>query len=343
MKRACLFLLLAMTVCVAAPGMAAGQGSAAAQSISDLERSMALGAVLEMREGTQAELGELRALADRGVKQARAAVAADPGSADAQYAIGSWLLYGYRVVEVDQISFDAQGNAETERVTRVLQAMSDDPEEGMVALKRASELAPANGQYLLDYAAALMDYGRADQAEGMLKGAWAGQPELPVALKMRAGILLSGIAEANGDLDGAREWIYSALSLDPLAAPAVDLLRELDAAALEAALAPAPVEAEEEAEQQPEAVEGVPSAPEESTEEEYGGEEGWQLPQEEPAAEAGEGPAAGEQAPEEGAEPGYEEPSDQDYQEESYQEEGYQEEPGAETWGEEESQPETGY
>ena len=262
MRRACLFLLLATMVCVAMPAMAAGQGPAAAPSMSDLERSMALGAVLEMREGTQAELGELRALADRGVKQARAAVAANPDSAEAQYALGSWLLYGYRVVEVDQISFDAQGNAETERVTRVLQGMGDDPEEGLAALNKASELAPANGQYLLDYAGGLMDYDRVDQAEGILKAAWAGQPDLPVALKMRAGILLSGVAEANGDLDGAREWIYSALSLDPLAAPAVYRLRELDEAALEAALAW--VEEEE-----LETIEGTPLAPEEGAELRY--------------------------------------------------------------------------
>ena len=300
MRRACLFLLLATMVCVAMPAMAAGQGPAAAPSMSDLERSMALGAVLEMREGTQAELGELRALADRGVKQARAAVAANPDSAEAQYALGSWLLYGYRVVEVDQISFDAQGNAETERVTRVLQGMGDDPEEGLAALNKASELAPANGQYLLDYAGGLMDYDRVDQAEGILKAAWAGQPDLPVALKMRAGILLSGVAEANGDLDGAREWIYSALSLDPLAAPAVYRLRELDEAALEAALAREG--AEEVEEEELETIEGTPLAPEE------------------------------------GAEPGYEEPSD-----EGYLEEDYQEEPGAGDWGEEESQPEAGY
>ena len=283
MRRACLFLLLATMVCVAMPAMAAGQGPAAAPSMSDLERSMALGAVLEMREGTQAELGELRALADRGVKQARAAVAANPDSAEAQYALGSWLLYGYRVVEVDQISFDAQGNAETERVTRVLQGMGDDPEEGLAALNKASELAPANGQYLLDYAGGLMDYDRVDQAEGILKAAWAGQPDLPVALKMRAGILLSGVAEANGDLDGAREWIYSALSLDPLAAPAVYRLRELDEAALEAALAREG--AEEVEEEELETIEGTPLAPEE------------------------------------GAELGYEEPSDEGYLEEDYQEE----------------------
>jgi hypothetical protein len=293
-----LFVLLAMTACAGSPAMAAGQPSAAAQSMSDLERNMALGAVLDMREGTQAEFGELRVLADRGVKQARAAVAADPDSAEAQYALGSWLLYGWRAVEVDRIRFDAQGNAETERVTRVLPGMSDDPEEGLAALNRASELAPGNGQYLLDYAAALMDYDRAEQAEGILTSAWAGQPELPVALKMHAGLLLSAIAEANGDLDGAREWIYSALSLDPLAAPAVERLRELDQAALEATLAP-PAEAEEEAGEETETIEGTPSAPEE------GAEEDWQLWEQEPPAEGDEESAAGEQPSDQAAEQEY--------------------------------------
>jgi hypothetical protein len=337
MRRACLFVLLVMTACAGLPAMAAGQGTAAAQTMTDLDRNMALGAALDMRDGTEAELGELRALAERGVKQARAAIAANPDSADAQYALGSWLLYGYRVVEVDQISFDAQGNAETERVTRSLQGMGDDPEEGLAALNRASELAPANGQYLLDYAATLIDYDRADQAEGILKGTWAGQPDLPVALKMRAAILLSGIAEANDDLDGAREWIYSALSLDPIAAPAVDRLRELDEAALEAALAPSLAEAEEEAGQQPETVEGTPSAPEESA----GMEEGGQPSEEEPSAEAETGSTAGEQAPDQGAEAGYEQPPDESYQHPPDQ--GYQEPPVPETGGAEESQPETGY
>jgi hypothetical protein len=176
--------------------------------------------------------------------------------------------------------------------------MSDDPEEGLAALNRASELAPGNGQYLLDYAAALMDYDRAEQAEGILTSAWAGQPELPVALKMHAGLLLSAIAEANGDLDGAREWIYSALSLDPLAAPAVERLRELDQAALEAALAP-PAEAEEEAGEETETIEGTPSAPEE------GAEEDWQLWEQEPPAEGGEESAAGEQPSDQAAEQEY--------------------------------------
>jgi hypothetical protein len=242
-------------------------------------------------------------LADRGVKQAREAVAAHPDSADARYALGSWLLYGYRVADVDQISFDAQGNAQTERVMRVVQGMSDDPQEGLDALKQASELAPTNGQYLLDYAAALVDYDRADQAEGILKGVWAGQPDLPVESRMRAGVLLSSLAEADGDLNGAREWIYSALSLDPLAAPAVERLREIDAAALAAALAPpAPAaEAGGETEEQPELVEPTPSVPGDA-EEGAGMEEGAQPSGEQPAGELEQGSAGEEQAPEQGAE-----------------------------------------
>lgn len=217
--------------CVAWAGEPAAPGQTTiADGMRDFERNVALGAVLETRAGTPAELGELRLLADRGLKAAQALVAKSPDSADAQYLLGSWLLYGYRVVTVDQIAFDATSGARTETVNRIIQGLSDDPQPGLDALKKSTGLAPNNGDYLLDYAAALSDWDRMFEATGILKGIWAGQPPLSQAQKMRAGILLSGISEARGDLATAREWIYSALSLDPAAAEAVEHLRRLDAA-----------------------------------------------------------------------------------------------------------------
>ena len=228
--------VLAVTVlmacaCVAWAGEPAAPGPAAmAAGMRDFERNAALGAILETRPGTPAELGELRLLADRGLRAAQDLAAKNPELADAQYLLGSWLLYGYRVVTVDQIAFDATMGARTETVNRIIQGLSDDPQPGLEALKRSTELAPNNGDYLLDYGAALSDWDRMFEAAGILKGIWAGQPPLSQAQKMRAGLLLSGISEAQGDLAAAREWIYSALSLDPAAAEAVEYLRHLDAA-----------------------------------------------------------------------------------------------------------------
>jgi hypothetical protein len=200
------------------------------QGLQDFERNVALGAVLETRPGTEAEVVELRLLADRGLEQARALVEQEADSAEAQYLLGSWLLYGYRIVQVDQITFDAAGASGLRTVNRVIQGLVDDPSEGLGALKRATELAPDNGDYLLDYAAALGDLGGLTEARGLLKGVWAGEPQLSPAQTMRAGFLLASVAEAEDDLAAAREWVYSALALDPDTQAGVEMLRRLDAA-----------------------------------------------------------------------------------------------------------------
>ncbi|MFB3882018.1 MAG: hypothetical protein ACE149_12195 [Armatimonadota bacterium] len=341
MKRIGLCCLLAIMAIAILPASAAEQTSALTQSISDFNRNTALGAVLELRPGTTAELDELRVLADRGLKAAQQAAAADPKSADAQYALGSWLLYGYQAVESEETSFDAAGNATTQPITRVVQGLTDDPEEGLGALKSATELAPANGEYLLDYGAALLDYDEPDRAEAVLKGIWAGRPELSVQYKMRAALLLSTIAEGNGDLDGAREWIYSALALDPETAPAVDRLRQLDAEVLAAAIAAATAPPAEEEETQ--TVEPEPEAPEQeeapSEEGGYPGETqgGGQTSdqsaegtyEEPPATSYEEPPASAYQEPPstsyQGEPGGYEEPPSSSYQEPP--DSGYQEPP----------------
>jgi len=231
MRVALVLTVLTACSCVAWAGEQAALGPAAiAHGMRDFERNAALGAVLETRPGTPVELGELRLLADRGLKAAQELVDKHPDSADAQYLLGSWLLYGYRVVTVEQIAFDPTMGARTETVNRIIQGLADDPQPGLDALKKSTELTPNNGDYLLDYGAALSDWDRTFEAAGILKGIWAGQPPLSQQQKMRAGLLLSGISEAQGDLAGAREWIYSALSLDPSAAEAVECLRHLDAA-----------------------------------------------------------------------------------------------------------------
>ena len=260
MRAALVTLALMLSTCMAWAGEAAAPakgGPSVVEGMGDFERNAALGAVLTMRPGTPAELAETRTLADRGLKAAQAQVAEHSDSADARYLLGSWLLYGYRVVEVEQISFDATGGQRTQTVSRVIQGMSDDPAPGLAALKKSTELAPNNGEYLLDYAAALGDYGQLDEARGILKGIWTGQPALSLEQKMHAGFLLAGVAEAEGDYGNAREWIYSALSLSPATAEAVERLRGLDA---EEAAAQEAAGLYEEAPSTGEGVEGQPNS-----------------------------------------------------------------------------------
>ncbi len=205
------------------------------QNMRDFDRNTALGVALTMRSGTPEELKELQALADRGLKAAEEAVGKYPDNAEAHYWLGSWLLYAYRVREVRQVAIDAQGSARTEVVSRVVQGLSEDLEPGLAALKQATILEPGNGRYLVDYGAALLDCDRLPEAMSYLKGVWAAQPTLTPGEKMEAGILLSRICEAQGNLQEAREWVYSALGVAPENADAVQRLRQLDAAEAAAA------------------------------------------------------------------------------------------------------------
>jgi len=246
MKTACWTMAFVFCVSAALAAQTQQQPDPLAQCIEDFGRNAALGAPLTMREGTSAELEELTNLAESGLKLARQAVARNPDSAQAHYWLGSWLLYGYGVVEVEQISFDPEGGARTETISQAVQGMTDDPDEGLAELQRSVELAPdeEKGDYVLDYATALLDYERIFDAMGLLKAAWAGDPPLTQEQKMLAGLLLSDASAAEGNLDGARGWIYTALSLDPVGALAVERLRQIDAAQVAEMLAAAAKAAE---------------------------------------------------------------------------------------------------
>jgi tetratricopeptide (TPR) repeat protein len=232
-------LAMAALVCMTGLGAAAAQtddpGGAQtaaflAQEMRDFESNAALGTALTLRPGTQAELEEVDALAKRGLKAARDAVAQHPDSPEAHYLLGSWLLYGYRVVEVKSISIGPQGGQWTETVRTVVLGLSDSTDEGIAALRRATELAPDRGDYFIDYAAALFDCARPLEAMSLLKQAWAGQPELTTEDRTRAGLLLSDILASQDRLAEAREWVYSALLVNPVNVAAVQRLRQLDAA-----------------------------------------------------------------------------------------------------------------
>jgi hypothetical protein len=232
MKTGCWMAAL-IVICMGVAVAAAPAAQTAADlsvPMRDFERNATLGAALTMRAGLPAEFEEVQQLAERGLAAARQAVARQPGSPEAQYLLGSWLLYGYQVIEVRRITSDPVGGERTEIEPRAVLGLSDTPDEGLAALLRAAELAPKDGQYVLDYATALMDCDRVSQALPVLKKAWAGEPELKPAERMLAGLLLSDAYAYEGQLEQAREWVYAALSLDPAAAKAIERLRHLDAA-----------------------------------------------------------------------------------------------------------------
>ena len=229
-----------------------GEGPEAAKSLTpreqgeaDFEQNVALGAALTMRAGLPGEMERLSQLSASGLKAAWDSVAAQPESAEAHYLLGSWLLYGYWVVQIQRITIDAHGGTHTETVPGVVQGSADSAEEGLESLRRATELAPSNGRYVLDYAVALADYERPTKAILVLRAVWAGQPELTAENRMEAGLILSDIYAAEGRLAEGREWVYDVLSVKPENAGAVRRLRLLDsaqaaeAAALQAAEAAA--------------------------------------------------------------------------------------------------------
>jgi hypothetical protein len=238
MKTACwmvLFLICALVACAAEPPPEARAEELIVEIAEDFGRNAALGAALSMRRGTTEEVSALRELAERGLRKAREAVERDPDSVQAQYWLGSWLLYGYDVVEVEQVTYDPEGGGRTETVALAVQGLSEAPEEGLDALRRSTELAPNSGDHLLEYATALADYGRVYEARALLKAAWVGE------------LLLADIAAIEENLAAAREWVYAALSLSPAGAMGVERLRYLDAAqAAEALAAAAAAEAAEE-------------------------------------------------------------------------------------------------
>jgi len=212
------------------------------QLTADFERNVSLGMMLAARPGTPQELDELKILAQLGLAAARKAVEQAPNSAEAQYRLGSWLLYGYRVVETEQVIREPDGTERTETARRVVQGLADDPGEGLEALKRATVLDPGRGRYLVDYGAALFDCGEAEEALGVLRGAWTAQAGLTTAERMEAATLLSSVCLDLWRFGEAREWAYSALAVVPGNAAALQRLRELDRAQ---AVAPQAVEGEQ--------------------------------------------------------------------------------------------------
>lgn len=253
-------VVTATVVCLLMGGLAlaaSDQLQPAAPLLAGFERNQALGQALQMRAPKPGELAEVQALADKGLAAAREAVEKNPESAEAQYALGSWLLYSFRVEQGETLRFGADNEVLTESEEHVLAGLSDDPTEGLAALQQAVELAPGRLDYVLDYAAALMDYDRSELAAPMLKSVWTGEPPAPVELRIHAALLLATADEITGNLQGAREWIYSALLLLPTTAPAVEQLRRLDARQTEELLAP-PVSVEEGAGQE---MEGLPMEP----------------------------------------------------------------------------------
>lgn len=174
-------------------------------SMKDLERNVALGEALALRQGSADELKLVQKLADQGLRVARGLVAKKPSSAEAQYLLGSWLLYGYQVVESESVFFDAYGEEHREKMSVTAQGLSDNPTDGLKALQAAHVLAPQNGRYFVDYGAALYDWGRPDEAMSALKKAWVSAVEFTPQEKGRIALLMSDLLADQGEAPQARE------------------------------------------------------------------------------------------------------------------------------------------
>jgi len=214
--------------------------AAAPPGMQEFEENSTLGATLGTRRGTDEEYTQVQTLMDRGLKAARNLMEANPQSAQAQYMLGSWLIYGYRVVTTQETTTDATGGTHTTEVRNVVQGLADEPAEGLEALGRAAELAPTNAVYTLDHAAALLDTGQPALAVGILNAAWSGKPPLDPSQKARASLMLSDAYWAQDRPGEAREWLYATLLLNPDNAEIVNRLRALDAEMASAQSIPAP-------------------------------------------------------------------------------------------------------
>jgi len=267
--------------------------------MKDLERNAALGEALTHRQGSADELALVQTLADRGLQGARALVAENPNSAEAQYLLGSWLLYGYRVIEREDVSFDTSGGEHREKTRPVVRGLSDSPNDGLAALQSAHTLTPENGRYFVDYGAALYDYDLPDEAMSVLKKVWLSALKLTPQDKLRTALLMSDLLADQGEVSGAREWVYRALLLDPKNAELVPRLRRLDRLQTETLTAPpagpAPPPAAAEPESPPPAEQEVAPSEEGTTQE--------AAPEASEGASADETPGHVERAPE-GAEGG---------------------------------------
>jgi hypothetical protein len=202
--------------------------------LKDLDRNVALGQALTKREGSADELAMVQKLAERGEASARQLVERDPKSAPSQYLLGSWLLYGYHVAQIEQVETDASGEERHLKVKAVVQGLGDSPMEGLEALRTAQELDPKNASYLMDYSEALLDWGQPTEAMSVLKQVWAADLTLTATQKVRVALLMSDIHAERGELPDARKWLYRALSELPQNAPIVQRLQELDSRQSEA-------------------------------------------------------------------------------------------------------------
>ncbi len=95
---------------------------------------------------------------------------------------------------------------------------------GLESLRKGMELAPRIPRYRFVYAVALNDLGRGDEARQLLL---AGHEAMPASAEILRG--LTFLANAAGDLEGARDWARKLVAAAPNDADALGLARQLGA------------------------------------------------------------------------------------------------------------------
>ena len=210
---------------------AAGFGASAALTSPELEAArqalkdnLTLGQSLQGKPATGKEAAEAQRLLYEGLPQAREAARQQPDSALAHDLLGSFLMLAYEPAEVRSAGTDPVTGLPNMRTQIVLRqsAPGGESEEGLAELAKATQLDPANGDFWLDYAQALLLCRKLDRALQELNQVWdQGNGEGGAAWgesrewRARAAKLLAQVMGALNRRQDEARWLGEALRRDP--------------------------------------------------------------------------------------------------------------------------------